>query len=115
MLGGTLMPLYAHTDMDLSYRGIAWPGVALATDVSSRDDRLTFRALGKIEVAYAVERVTASVSATLDYWEAVPKVSYPEFQPGGFNAINNLSTRTPKIAYDDMVNDLVMFKLAVAF
>lgn len=115
MAGGTFMPLYAHTQMDLDYRGKAWPGVPFATEVNESDDEFTFRAMGDIELTCQVGQASVSLGATVDYWEAVPVVSYPEFQAGGFNAITNLAPQAPDIDYDDMVTVQVMLKMAVAF
>jgi hypothetical protein len=113
--GGTIMPLYAYTRMDLDYRGSAWPGYTLITEVNESDDNFTYRAMGTVEVAYQVEQLTVSLGAVVDYWEAVPVVSYPEFPAGGFNAISNLSPRTPDIDYDSMLNAQLLFKFAWAF
>jgi len=65
--------------------------------------------------AFRREQLIVSLGALVDDWEAVPVVSYPEFQAGGFNAITNCSHRTPIIDYDDMVNVPLMFKIAWAF
>jgi hypothetical protein len=113
--GGTIMPLYACTRMDLDYSGRAWPGIALITEVNESDEDFTCRAMGTVEVAWQMEQLTVSLGAVVDYWEAVPVVSYPEFPAGGFNAISNLSLRTPEIDYDDMVNAQLVFKIAWAF
>lgn len=113
--GGTFMPLYSHTRMDLDYSGKAWPGVSLDTEVSDSDEEMTYRALGELGLAYRADRLTVALGALIDYWEAVPVVSYPAFQPGEFNALFAMSSRAPEIDYDDMLNVLVMLKIAVAF
>jgi hypothetical protein len=71
--------------------------------------------MSEVELACQVGQATVSLGATVDYWDAVPIVSYPEFQAGGFNAITNLSPQAPDIDYDDMVTVQVMLKMAVAF
>ena len=71
--------------------------------------------MGEVEVVRQMEQLTVSLGATVDYWEDVPVVSYPEFQAGGFNAITDLSPRAPEIDYDHMVNAQLMFNIAWAF
>jgi len=89
-VGGTVSPLWAHTQMRLSYFGdaVSFSGggpqdhVGLVSGLKDDEDKFTFRAGAKASFSYEVNKwLVVSANGGLDYWDYVPQVKYPNYLP----------------------------------
>ena len=110
--GGTVSPLWAHTDMRLSYFGDAFDFVhgdriGLASALKGDEDKFTFRAGAKASFSYEVNKwLVVSANGGLDYWDYVPQVKYPtdlrtEAVMSGFSGY---TAKSPTLTHDNMLN-----------
>lgn len=120
--GGTVSPLWASTDMRLSYFGDVFDTtggarVGVASGLKDSEDEFTFRATAKAAFSYEVNKwLVITASGGMDYWDYVPQVKYPTYLPNehllGFGP---KVVRKPTIGHDNMLNWMGGLNFTVRF
>jgi len=114
VLGATVSPLWADTDMQLLYTGdyIDWPvGIdvikRVTTGLKRSKDQFTYRAGAHAGLTYDVNRwFSIGVNGGVDYWNDVPTVKYPIYDPAEHVSPYDPGTsmRIPSIGHQSMFN-----------
>jgi hypothetical protein len=119
-LGGSFSPLYAQTDLDLTFDGDSFinslvnPKESMTTKVSDSNSNWTFRAMAKAEVNYRINWFAISLSGMVDWWDDVPVVDYPDYSAGDWFPLN-YSDKVPQIDGKHMLNYGTMLKVTFYF
>jgi hypothetical protein len=124
-LGGAVLPLYAHTEMDIKFNGdmtvLGLQGLNTedtTTRVSDSASNWTFRAMAKAEATYRIKWFAVSLSGMVDYWDDVPVIDYPDYSSGDWSIAPSTpvhSEKVPEIDGKRMINYGVMFNVAFYF
>jgi hypothetical protein len=102
-LGGTVSPLWNHTEMELGNQLFSGPGRFRAWGFfKEQEDKFSFRAAGHAGFNYEVNKwLVVGANGGLDYWDYVPEVRYPSFAPTERIIVVR---RLPTLSHDNMLN-----------
>jgi hypothetical protein len=101
-LGGTVSPLWNHTEMKWGNQLVLSPAASVGWWMKNQEDKFTFRAAGQAGFTYEVNKwLVVGANGGLDYWNYVPVVKYPSYQPTEFAPG---VSRLPRLSHDSMLN-----------